>query len=400
MFAMKILGVLGLAAVAASAPEPPSGQVDCPAATIITITDTVTSMFPFTLIDFVTKTITTTVIGTEATVAAEAQYTTADSSKINGEAPTATHSVVIQTSVLYVEPIETSGGWNNTASATSAGASDMASIISLAAAETIASSDTVSSTTASTLSPSSRGTSTSTSSVSSYNTSTAPSAAATAVSSVCPNARNFDLGNFTLTFDDAGHLNQNGTITGAPLFAPYHYFNFGEDISVVPLPVVPYVAETLPELLEFWYDSDTIHHAPLNGTIFAYDLSQGNHGCYQFNVYGASMGCNSTNGFDCKFTFTGAYTGPAGPTSVVATQSITVPACKTLSQDNCHLVPITLDPTFTGLTTLTVGVTVDGVPASWWMDDLALGWTNNTCDAATCRFQHVPFRPWPSKIKI
>ena len=105
-----------------------------------------------------------------------------------------------------------------------------------------------------------------------------------------------------------------------------------------------------------------------------------------FNATGASMGCDST-GPDCRFQFTGLRYDPSIEASIeVTSQMIDVPACPPLN--NCDLVPITLDETFVSLSALRINVTVDGIPKIWFMDDLELGWFNNTCAAGLARQGH------------
>jgi hypothetical protein len=110
-----------------------------------------------------------------------------------------------------------------------------------------------------------------------------------------------------------------------------------------------------------------------------------NSGCFSFNMYGASFGCDSL-GPPCDFTFTGYQLNKTrGPDQQVAIQDIAVPACKALAGLKCQLVPVTLDNTFQDLDKVRINVTVAGTPKIWWMDDLQLGWTNNTCATGLCR---------------
>lgn len=119
---------------------------------------------------------------------------------------------------------------------------------------------------------------------------------------------------------------------------------------------------------------------------FAGDIANGDHGltgCFQFNFYGASVGCDST-GPDCVFKFTGLRYDPAtGNNTEVARHIHKVAACPGL--DNCSLVPIDLVDTFKDLTVLRVSVTVANQPKIWFMDDLRMGWFDNSCEKGVCR---------------
>ena len=176
-----------------------------------------------------------------------------------------------------------------------------------------------------------------------------------------------------------------------PVFNPYHQFDFSDGWTVVPPPTDPYLPSSKPLLLEF------IPNFNVNGTNpnagpntaedgFSGDIGNADHGqlgCFGFNVYGASLGCDSV-GPDCDFSFTGYRVNLLqGGTNKVAQQNIAVPPCPALS--NCDLVPINLDQTFEDLDTIRVNVTVAGAPKIFWLDDLRLGWYNNTCAAGLCR---------------
>lgn len=111
---------------------------------------------------------------------------------------------------------------------------------------------------------------------------------------------------------------------------------------------------------------------------------------FNFNAYGASMGCNST-GPDCVFTFSGwkidldpaTFTSNGPVQNLVTQQVLTVPACP--AQKNCTLTPLTLDNTFQNLTGVAINATVAGQPTNWFMDDLELGWFDNSCNASLYR---------------
>jgi hypothetical protein len=49
------------------------------------------------------------------------------------------------------------------------------------------------------------------------------------------------------------------------------------------------------------------------------------------------------------------------------------------------LAPITLDNSFSNLDSIRINVTVGSTPKIWWMDDLRLGWFDNSCKTGLCR---------------
>jgi hypothetical protein len=119
---------------------------------------------------------------------------------------------------------------------------------------------------------------------------------------------------------------------------------------------------------------------------FSGQISNGDHdltGCFHFNVYGTSIGCNTT-GPNCDFTFSGYQIHlDTQAETLIAAQEITIPACPALQ--NCVLSPVTLGRGFQNLTHVRINATVESAPVAWWMDDLRLGWFDNFCKAGLCR---------------
>lgn len=175
-----------------------------------------------------------------------------------------------------------------------------------------------------------------------------------------------------------------------PVFNPYHQFDFSDGFTVVPPPTDPYLPSSPPLLLEF------IPNFNINGTDtqagpntaeegYSGQISDGDFdqtGCFRFNMYGAKFGCDST-GPPCNFTFTGYELDASRNEIQVAAQSVSIAACPALA--NCDLLPINLDNTFENLAFVRINVTVANEPKIWWMDDLSLGWYNNSCATGLCR---------------
>lgn len=111
--------------------------------------------------------------------------------------------------------------------------------------------------------------------------------------------------------------------------------------------------------------------------------------CFRFDFRGISLGCNSTDQA-CSFKVTGLrWNGRAD--LVQGGTTFSVDSCP--QQSNCelrtHVVDTTTVPSFSNLTAITVEATSAGHPVEWWADDIQLGWTDNSCGAATCR-QKIP----------
>ncbi|KAF7927981.1 hypothetical protein EAE99_005358 [Botrytis elliptica] len=205
-----------------------------------------------------------------------------------------------------------------------------------------------------------------------------------------------ERGDFVLTFDDvppSSVSNASDTdVQPEPLFNPYHQFLFSDGFTVIPPPKrLPFLPSSKPLLLEFTPNFQANSSDRKTGPNTADDSFSGqirsgderHTGCFNFNLYGASLGCDST-GPSCDFTFTGyKYDEASQKTSQVTQQIIHVPACPKLA--NCVLTTVDLEPSFRDLTHFVMNATVAGEPKLWWMDDLRLGWSDNSCAMGLCR---------------
>ena len=105
--------------------------------------------------------------------------------------------------------------------------------------------------------------------------------------------------------------------------------------------------------------------------------------CFRFNYYGSHLKCVS-NGTDCAFNITGLrYNYDSGQEDVSISQTLRVPACSK-EPEHCYPSPVKL-PGFKNLTSIDISMTVGGEARPWWMDDISLGWSDNTFEAASCR---------------
>lgn len=159
----------------------------------------------------------------------------------------------------------------------------------------------------------------------------------------------------------------------------------------MPPPTAAYLPSSPPLMLEFVPDlsgNGTNPEAGYNTAAYGFSgqISDGDHGltgCFTFNMYSATFGCNST-GPPCEFTFTGLqYDVATDGVSPITSQTISVTACPTLV--DCKLRRIMLDDTFVDLNAIRIRAAAGTTPQGWWMDDLHLGWFNNSCTTGLCR---------------
>ncbi|KAL9083061.1 MAG: hypothetical protein Q9165_008685 [Trypethelium subeluteriae] len=203
-------------------------------------------------------------------------------------------------------------------------------------------------------------------------------------------------GNFVVNFDDlpAGPVPTDNTNTTDPLdsedepaiFSPFHDLFFSNGFYYVPPPSDPYRPSSPPQLAVFLPNKtgQPLDHPDI-GTLYTGELGAGPDSAssaFAFNAYSARLGCDWRGPSDCTMHIYGyRYDVAMGNQTQVAHQMAELPAC--VSGSGCELTLTTFTAEFVNVT----GVRFEAVGGSgealkWFMDDLALGWANNTCAAA------------------
>ncbi|KAI7720404.1 hypothetical protein KC353_g2213 [Hortaea werneckii] len=201
-------------------------------------------------------------------------------------------------------------------------------------------------------------------------------------------------GNFTLDFDTLPNFvpnNQNSTdITQAPPVPnPYHHLIFSDGFVYGPSPKVPYVPSSQPKLAVFLANASGVTARPRSSTMESGEVGDGPYesaSAFWFNAYSAFFGCDSPDG--CTMVFTGyTYSADAKDEVPSYSQNATIPACPTLNFGNasCQLQRVDFPSAFRGLSGLRMQAFSGNEERMFFLDDLALGWTNNNCEAANDR---------------
>ncbi|KAI8246070.1 hypothetical protein K4K55_011958 [Colletotrichum sp. SAR 10_96] len=188
-----------------------------------------------------------------------------------------------------------------------------------------------------------------------------------------------EVGTLSLDFDD---------LSVGPVYNPYHRFWFSKGFLVGPPPSDPYLPSSGGRLVEFV--PPMISNSNTSG--FSGDTAQIGMGktasspCFQFDFYGMNLGCDSRiDGQLCEFTFTGyQWNATQSNETEFASQTAWVPSCPAMKE--CPLTVFKATG-FSGLSSITVTLRVDGQPRTWWADDLLVGWSKNDCESAACRQQ-------------
>ena len=107
---------------------------------------------------------------------------------------------------------------------------------------------------------------------------------------------------------------------------------------------------------------------------------------FWIDAYSAYLGCNNKGPADCELHIKGYTYEPAFQNVVLtAEQYVYQPACPALV--NCTMIPVKFKHDFRNLTGIQVVATVQGTtePIAWFMDDLKVGWSDNSCKAGALR---------------
>lgn len=96
------------------------------------------------------------------------------------------------------------------------------------------------------------------------------------------------------------------------------------------------------------------------------------------------MGCNDGGPAECAIKILGyTYSSATDNPDPSFTQTVTLPPCPGLV--NCTLTQVNFADEFRSLTGLEIIATIGGTPVTWFMDDLRLSWSNDTCAAGLRR---------------
>ncbi|OQN96977.1 hypothetical protein B0A48_16951 [Cryoendolithus antarcticus] len=202
-------------------------------------------------------------------------------------------------------------------------------------------------------------------------------------------------GNFTLTFDDLPTFSGNDSldITQAPpIWNPYHHLTFADGYVYAPLPREPYSPHSGSKLAVFLGNGTgkTLSPSAMSPGSTSGEPGEISNGQYDgntafwFDARTAWVDCDNPGPDSCILNVTGYIWDTSINDDIGAYKTqYTIPPCP--QQQNCQLVPITFPPSFRALTGLQIQAFVGEQQRMFFLDDLALGWSNNTCAAGLTR---------------
>ena len=97
---------------------------------------------------------------------------------------------------------------------------------------------------------------------------------------------------------------------------------------------------------------------------------------YWIDAYSAYLGCTNAGPDDCSISVKGFQNSSLFST---ISQGFTLPPCPGMK--NCSLALVEFADGFRNLNGLQITARVGTTRVDWYMDNLSLGWSNNTCAA-------------------
>ena len=169
---------------------------------------------------------------------------------------------------------------------------------------------------------------------------------------------------------------------------PYHHLFYSNGYGYVapPNPNEPYAAGSQPNLCIFDPKlASSNFGTPDSNGVYPGEIGAGRRSsidAYWFNTTSAEMGCD---GEACMMMITGfKWDAAHQQEAIFAQQNASIPACK--SKRDCKLALVEFESAFAGLTGIQFEALVnDTVRSIFVMDNLKLGWYNNTCAAGNLR---------------
>ncbi|KAK3679115.1 hypothetical protein LTR37_021428 [Vermiconidia calcicola] len=200
-------------------------------------------------------------------------------------------------------------------------------------------------------------------------------------------------GDFTIDFDNLPNFsssdeNDKDITQAPPIPNPYHHLTFSDGYVYAPSPWEPFIPRSSPHLAVFLGNATGMAaRTPYGNYSKPGEISDGPResiSAFWFDARSAWLVCDNPGPDVCTMVLS-AYTWSASAkTEILAySQNATVEGCPEFK--DCQLKKIEFPSSFRGLTGLQVQAFVGKEPKMFFMDDLALRWSDNTCAAGMLR---------------
>ncbi|KAJ4247760.1 hypothetical protein NW762_012968 [Fusarium torreyae] len=213
-------------------------------------------------------------------------------------------------------------------------------------------------------------------------TSSASTATSSEASSPTICAAGGSIGNTTIDFD---------TSKPGPLFNPVENIWFSGGFLIAPptsQQPQPYIPSSGGQLVEFVPPALSNTTSTISGDVA--QIGVGPHAsspCFRFDFFGANLGCDARGAEKwCEFEIS-AYRWnetSSSEESIAWSETKQIPACPTFSKGGYELTRVDLDG-YKDLSSVLITLRVSSDLRVWWGDDFRVGWSDNSCIAASCR---------------
>lgn len=174
-----------------------------------------------------------------------------------------------------------------------------------------------------------------------------------------------------------------------PVFNPYHHLYFSSGYVYVPQPAEPFAPISQPHLVMFLTNDTGPTSSPNAGLELSGEIGAGNRAsetAFWFNAYSAYLGCENEGPDDCTIQISGyIWEETAGQEILAVQQNTTVAACP--GYVDCKLQQVQFGKSMQALSGIRIQAFVQGKQRMWYMDDLGMGWWNNSCAAGLLRME-------------
>ncbi|KAL9021583.1 MAG: hypothetical protein Q9185_001231 [Variospora sp. 1 TL-2023] len=190
-----------------------------------------------------------------------------------------------------------------------------------------------------------------------------------------------------LQFDDLPHFSTESPLSSIPpIFNPYRKLFFNSGYGYVPPPSDPFPPISPPQLAVYNYHNDSVSQTSVDdGLVLHGEIGAGprvNESAYWIDAYSTWIGCANGGPGECTINFIGYDRFH----NQIANQTVLQAACPGLV--NCQLAQVSFTDEFRELAGLQILAYVDETPVTFYMDDLSVGWSNNSCAAGLERSSH------------
>ena len=175
-----------------------------------------------------------------------------------------------------------------------------------------------------------------------------------------------------------------------PVFNTYHHMFFSNGYAYAPQPQEPFQPISPPNVGLFMPNGTTQDiGSPSAAGQRPGELGAGpwaSMNTFWFNVYGGYFGCDDQGPEECTMTVTGFTWSKSTQAEVEAVEEIfSLPPCPGFK--NCALTYYPFVQLFSGLSGLQIKATIGSEARIFFLDNLEMGWYNNSCAAGLERIQ-------------